>query len=131
MVLIRANITQLVGDTTSRAYRPIDVAMRMTKYPAVNVAVGDEISQFHRESSVDTAVPELRSCQQQGWDVMSHHHLVLSLGLCHRFFNKSEASVMFLVEHVRSEIFPVAKNLAEVRHALRDGKEIHRIDVPP
>ena len=49
------DITQLVGDTLGIANDAVYIAVGMAIYPVFYRAVGDEIEQFHRECSIDSA----------------------------------------------------------------------------
>ena len=58
------DVTQLVGDTLSIANDAVYIAVGMAINPVFNRAVSDEVKQFHRESSVDSASLEHWVCQQ-------------------------------------------------------------------
>ena len=58
------DITQLVGDALGVANDAVYIAVGMAIDPVFNRAVSDEVKQFHRESSVDSASFEHRVGQQ-------------------------------------------------------------------
>lgn len=69
-MFILENITELVADTLGSADGLVYVPVRVSVYPIVYRAVGDESSQLNSEGSVDTTVLELRRHKLEGRDMM-------------------------------------------------------------
>ena len=97
-MLIREHIAQLVGQALGVAYHGIDVGVRVSVYPIVNVAVDDIVLQFYGERSVCLAALKLGMDHTERWHMMCDDNLMGCLRMCHSLLDEREASLMLDIE---------------------------------
>ena len=98
LMLVGEDIAQLVGQALGIAYPDIDVGVRVSVYPIVNVAVDDIVLQFDGERPVCLAALELGVEHTERWHMMGDDNLMGCLRMCHSFLDEREATPMLSIE---------------------------------
>ena len=98
LMLIREHIAQLVGQALGVAYPGIDVCVRVSVYPIVNVAIGDIVLQFYSESPVCLAALKLGMEHTERRHMMGNDNLMGSLRMCHSLLDERETLLMLDIE---------------------------------
>ena len=87
-MLFVGDITQLIGKNVSISNLCIDVSVRMTINPIIDVGFGHIITQFYGESTINEAVTKFGSCAFAGRHVVSKNYLIGCLAFVNSLFHK-------------------------------------------
>ena len=98
LMLVGEDIAQLIGQALGVAYPGIDVGVRVSVYPIVNVAVGDIVLQFYGESPVCLAALKLGMEHMERRHMMGNDNLMGCLRMCHSVLDEREATLMLGIE---------------------------------
>ena len=101
------DVAELVGENLRLADLRVDIAMRVTIDPIVDIRIRDIIAQLYRESTIDCASSKFLCCTLLRRHMVRENDLRFRLALLYRFADKIEAALVFGVEVVRCETMSV------------------------
>jgi hypothetical protein len=139
-MLVRKNITKLVGKELSVANPLIYVAMRMTVNPVLHRELRHEVVQVGRESSVYLASLKFLGHQVKGGDMMGCHKNVLRPTGFHTLLDKRQAAIVLPIKSAPGETFFSIEDAMKICHSgfyrvgfltrnVRPQRTCHQIDV--
>ena len=101
-MLITKRISKLIADALSITYHSINIAMRVTINPIINITVHNIIMQFYCECTIRLTSFKLRRKHFERWNMVSHHYFCFSTTVTNRFFYKIQTALMLFIELSRS-----------------------------
>ena len=101
------DIAELVGKNFRLTDLRVNVAMRVTINPVVDIRIRNIIAQLNRERAIDRAASKLLRGALLRWYMMSQYDLRLRFAFFHNLADKIEAALVFGVEVVRCETMSV------------------------
>ena len=115
-MLTVVHIAHLVTDNTGVPDSCINVGMRMAKYPNINSAICNKITQLGCKGAVQQASFMLGCDYLQCGKVVCNHHYVLSIALGHTLFDKCQTFLVLYIEIISGESSTSIQYLPEVVH---------------
>ena len=113
-MLIMEDISQLVAYYSCFANGSIYIGMGMTINPYINTAVGNEITQFRGEGTIDERILMLRCHHLPSRQVVGNHNYFLCRTLRQALPDEVQTELMQLVILVHLNEFPFVFGLTEI-----------------
>ena len=113
-MLIIEDIPQLVADYSSLANGSIYIGMGVAIYPYIDTAVGNEVTQFRSEGTIDERVQMLWCHHLPSRQVVGHHDYLFSRTLHHAFPDEVQTELMQLVILIHLDELSFVFSLTEI-----------------
>lgn len=98
MVLILEDISQLITDTLGITNRSVNIPVRMTIDPVINLTICNEVSQLRCEGTIDRTTLKLFRHKSKRWNMMCGYNNVFSLALGNCLLYEIKAFQMLFIE---------------------------------
>ena len=94
------DVAELVGENLRLADLRVDIAMRVTIDPIVDIRIRDIIAQLYRESTIDRAASKFLCCTLLRRHMVREYNLRLRLAFLHSSGDKIESTFVLGIEIV-------------------------------
>ena len=130
-MLAMRDVAELVGDDLRLADLRINIAMRVTIDPIVDIRICDIIAQLHSKCAIDSAVTELLGCTLLRRHMVREYNLRFRIAFLHSRRDKIETTIVFGIEIVGGETMSVVQDSEEITHAFLRPVCVKRLDKRP
>lgn len=129
--LAMRDVAELVGEDMRVAENHIDIAMRVTINPVINIRTSNKIAQLNRECAIDNATLELLGRTLLRRHMMREHNLRICLAILHSLADKIEATFVLGIEIVGCQTMSVVHDPVEITHTSLRLIRVAQLDERP